>query len=57
MPGCVAGAVLKVLASVIMDLPTCEKPGLLGADGIHLTKWGKSLFASMLARIVSRALI
>lgn len=36
---------------------TFEKPGLLGAaDGIHLTKWGKRVFANKLAKLTMRAL-
>lgn len=42
MPGCVVGAILKVLTSIIMDSPF-EKPGLVGAEGIHLTIWEEPL--------------
>ena len=55
MPGCVAGAILKVLAKVDHG-STFEKPGLLGADGVHLTKRGKRVFANKLARLTRRAL-
>ena len=33
-----------------------EERGLLSKDGIHLTKWGKSVFANRLANQVRRAL-
>lgn len=33
-----------------------EERGLLSKDGIHLTKWGKSVFANRLANRVRRAL-
>ncbi|MCQ4187457.1 SGNH/GDSL hydrolase family protein [Klebsiella pneumoniae] len=40
-----------------LDHGACfEKPGLLGADGVHLTKRGKSVFGQRLARLVRRAL-
>lgn len=35
---------------------TFDKPGLLGADRIHLMKWGKRVFANNLARLTKRAL-
>lgn len=35
---------------------TFEKLGLLGADGIHLTKQGKRVLANKLARLTRRAL-
>lgn len=35
---------------------TFEKPGLLGADGIRLTKRGKRVFANKLAGLTRRAL-
>ena len=33
-----------------------EKPGLLGADGVHLSEKGKSIFGHRLAKLVKRAL-
>ncbi len=40
-----------------LDHGACfEKPGLLGADGVHLTKRGKSVLGQRLARLVRRAL-
>ena len=33
-----------------------EKPSLLGADGVHLSEKGKSIFGHRLAKLVKRAL-
>ena len=33
-----------------------QKPGLLGADGVHLSEKGKTLCAHRLAKLVKRAL-
>ena len=33
-----------------------EKPGLLGADGVHLSEQGRSIFSYWLAQLVKRAL-
>jgi len=33
-----------------------EKPGLLGADGVHLTEKGKSIFSQRLAKLARRSL-
>jgi len=33
-----------------------EKPGLLGADGVHLSEKGKSIFHHKFAKLVKRAL-
>ena len=40
-----------------LDHGTCfEKPGLLRADGVHLSENGKSIFGHRLAKLVKRAL-
>jgi len=40
-----------------LDHGTCfEKSGLLGADGVHLSEKGKSIFGQRLAKMMMRAL-
>ena len=39
-----------------MTIGPSEDKGLIGKDRIHLTKWGKNIFANRLANLVRRAL-
>lgn len=54
MPGCKADAILKVWLP--WSWTYLWKQGLLWACEIHLTKWGRRLFANKLSRLIWKAL-
>lgn len=55
MAGCRAGAMFKVLGSMILGIPS--RTGSAGNVGFQLAKWGKGVLDSKLAGLSNRALI